>query len=55
MLPVSQELNAFVVLRFDAPVRFVWWTAGGVRSVVVSCSLVDLVCWRVVACRACVR
>ena len=34
---------------------FVWWTAGGGRSAVVSCSLVDLVCLIVVACRACVR
>ena len=24
---------------------FVWWTAGGGRSVVLSCSLVNLVCW----------
>ena len=34
---------------------FVWWIAGGGRSAVVSSSLVDLVCWIVVACRACVR
>ena len=33
---------------------FVWWTAGGGRSAVVSCSPVDLVCWIMLACRACV-